>query len=200
MISPYIVLEGLDGCGKSTLSNNLRQALEDQGHRVVQTREPGSHLVGFNVRDFVLSHQKVSPVALELLFQADRAEHTYKCEELIEEGYTVISDRSYISGLAYGLSCGVSFSLLESVMRYSIQSYPSHVIFIDVPIEVLEQRKSGDEKTREESKGRTFTERVLSQFKRVINNRILIPEITEVIELDGTMSEEELLEDVLRLF
>lgn len=97
----YIVFEGIDYCGKTTQSRDLVDWMNDNGDYAEWTREPGSPLMDLNVRDFVLGKAAVDSVALELILQADRAEHTAVVKKLIEEdGKNVVSDRSCFSGIA----------------------------------------------------------------------------------------------------
>lgn len=156
----YIVLEGLDGSGKTTHLANAASFLEKQGIPVVTTREPGSPHIALKVRDLVLSHQKLNPAALELLFEADRAEHTGWVKEQLEQGKWVLSDRSYISGLAYSNACGTPFEKVAPIMEYAIQVYPDFGILFDITVETMLERRSGDKKTREEAKSREFHEKV----------------------------------------
>lgn len=172
MKNKLIVFEGIDGCGKSTHSEALVKRLEAKGHKAVWTREPGSPLLdgtpwaGLNLREFILSKKKVSPRALELLLQADRAEHTAKVKELLDEGYWVVSDRSFVSGLAYGIACDNPKHLLESVVEFAISVYPDKIFFLDIGVDVAKKRREdrGGKPTREEAKSDKFARSVRDQF------------------------------------
>jgi dTMP kinase len=219
MENKYIVFEGIDGCGKSSHSENLVKRLINSGHKAIWTREPGSPLINLKVRDFVLSHEKISPASLELLMQADRAEHTAKVKQLLEDGYFVVSDRSFMSGLAYGVACGNKVQDIWNLLKFAIQVFPSHIFFLDIPIEEATKRRfeRGDtSSTREESKGDSFTEKVRENFLRIskdlnslnsINgqkfaiNKLNCPFLGEielstnfpkVFEIDGTLSKEQI--------
>ncbi len=97
----FIVVEGGEGCGKDT---QIRLLQEKYGDEIVFTREPGGTPLGKTIRDMVLhhSHGTVSLPAELFLFLADRAQHA---EEVIvpalAAGKTVISNRSWVSFLAY---------------------------------------------------------------------------------------------------
>lgn len=97
----FIVVEGGEGCGKDT---QIRRLEEKYGDKIVFTREPGGTPLGKTIRDMVLhhSHGTVTLPAELFLFLADRAQHA---EEVIfpalSAGKTVISNRSWVSFLAY---------------------------------------------------------------------------------------------------
>lgn len=169
----YIVVEGLDASGKTTQSKMLVEHLISQGKKAVWSREPGSPLISdyLNVRDLILSHKKLSQQALELLLIADRAEHTTKVKELIEQGTYVVADRSYISGLAYGTACGNNFETLMSLYSYAIQIYPDHVFILNMPLEEAEKRRQlrNETATREEVKGCEFKLQVQQNFLNLCN-------------------------------
>lgn len=197
-MSLYIVFEGLDGCGKTTHSKSLVERMKGWGKNAVWTREPGSPLISLNVRDLVLSHQELSPRALELLFQADRAEHTAKVKELTNKGISVVSDRSYISGLAYALANGNDERRLKAILDYSIRTQPDLVFFMDISPEEVEVRKvnRGEKQTREETKGIEFTRKVSEQFNAMFEELSQgdfweTPQ-TKMIKIDATLSKEEI--------
>ncbi len=168
MISPqYFVIDGIDGCGKTTQAYLLHHFIVNElKQRCILTREPGSPFTMLNVRNFVLSNKKVSPQALELLFCADRAEHTEIIKQKLDEGIWVVSDRSFISGFAYGMACGHSYEELKELARFSIQRYPDKVIYLETSLKTaMARRENRAEKTREESKGDEFMRDVIRGFE-----------------------------------
>lgn len=101
----YIALEGIDGCGKTTQTNILKEYFEKQGKEVVLTREPRkSGLIGDLVHKVLLGQEKLPTTAIQYLFSADRAAHH---EELVlpslKEGKVVITDRCFWSAIVYGI-------------------------------------------------------------------------------------------------
>jgi dTMP kinase len=154
MSAQYIAFEGIDGSGKGMQISKLCERLEQIGQRFVCTREPGSKHISLNVRDFLLGDKPVNPRAMELLYQADRAEHTAWVKDRLDAGIWVLSDRSYVSGLAYALSWGYTFEELAGLVKFSLNAYPSMVIFLDIPLEEAERRRTarGEPATREEKR------------------------------------------------
>ncbi len=104
-MSMLITIEGGEGSGKSTLIEELAQALAQDGKRVLQTREPGGCKLAEEIRDRLLkadSNTAIGTEAETLLFLAARAQHV---EELIEpalrKGIIVLCDRFNDSTIAY---------------------------------------------------------------------------------------------------
>lgn len=103
MAGLFLTLEGGDGTGKSTQQRMLAAWLEQEGHEVVATREPGGTDLGLEVRHLVL-HRKghVAPRAEALLYAADRAHHVATVvRPAIERGAIVVQDRFLDSSVAY---------------------------------------------------------------------------------------------------
>lgn len=95
----FIVLEGIDGTGKSTISKKLRAWLEEKGREVVLTAEPTGDWLGMAVRR--ANNEDLDPRTESLLFTADRCQHTLRIEEMLKKGKVVICDRYYGSTVAY---------------------------------------------------------------------------------------------------
>jgi dTMP kinase len=97
-----IVFEGIDGCGKSTQLVLAAKALRARGLDVVETREPTDGPFGRRIREMARSGDRVPPkTELEWFFE-DRREHMrLVVEPAIAAGEIVLSDRSYISTVAY---------------------------------------------------------------------------------------------------
>lgn len=169
----YIAFEGIDGCGKTTQVELFAKKLEQMGEKVLITREPGSPHIGLKVRDFLLGHAKVDGRALELLFQADRAEHTAWVKRQLAAGYWVISDRSYVSGLAYALSWNHNISMLAPILNYSLHVRPGLVVYMSMSTEEAMQRVADKgSNTREEARGPEVMERISSSFQDLIFNEL----------------------------
>lgn len=202
----YVAFEGLDGCGKSTQSEWLVKRLQERGEKALWTREPGSPLIGINLRELILSHAKVEKATLELILQADRAEHTAKVKQLLDEGYWIISDRSAISGYVYGTACGNNPHQLLNVMAYSIQVYPDQVFYFDIPVEEAERRRiaRGLPATREEVKGLAFKNTLRDSFKHLCKTPLKnkLGGNVPMLEVDGMLPKAEvanLIDRVLEL-
>jgi dTMP kinase len=100
----YIVLEGIDGAGKSTQIKMLKEWLEDNGFNVETIVEPTDFEIGALIRELLTRSDAESDSMQKtfgLLFAADRLMLMDKIERLENENTVVISDRSFYSSLAY---------------------------------------------------------------------------------------------------
>jgi thymidylate kinase len=88
----FIVFEGIDGSGKSSVCKRLAKELEN----VVITAEPTDSKIGMLIRTMDVSRETEA-----LLFVADRADHTVQIKKWVDDGKIVICDRYYASTLAY---------------------------------------------------------------------------------------------------
>jgi dTMP kinase len=136
----FIVLEGIDGAGKSTQARLLAEWFERRGYEVVLTKEPTDTPFGKLIRRLVLTGgregiidgAKISHEAEALLFAADRAEHVDKLiRPSLEAGKVVISDRYFYSSLAYQWARGLDLEWLINLNRFAIR--PNLVVLLDLP-------------------------------------------------------------------
>lgn len=105
MAGKFIVMEGLDGSGKSTQLRLLEQNLHDLGYATDVTAEPTASAVGGLLRDALCGYTKRTPAEMAALFVLDRIQHNvnpvWGINKMLEQGRVVISDRYYYSSLAY---------------------------------------------------------------------------------------------------
>lgn len=97
-----IVLEGLDGTGKSTQLPRLAERLATCGHRVLRTAEPYDCAPGRRIREIAKSGAAVAPEQELALFLEQRRLHVRECiEPALARGEVVLSDRYFLSTVAY---------------------------------------------------------------------------------------------------
>jgi dTMP kinase len=135
----FIVIEGLDGSGKTTQARLLVQKLRSS-HKAVYTTEPSRGKIGSFIREFCLFEEKRLDSATEaLLFAADRIEHIQnEVVPALNKGLLVISDRYLYSSLAYQGSTGLSLEWIEAINKHALK--PDLAVFIDVAPETVMQR------------------------------------------------------------
>jgi dTMP kinase len=141
----FIVLEGGDGCGKSTQVKRLVSRLQDLGREVVATREPGATETGAAIRLLVLGGDHLDPRAEALLIAADRAEHVAEViRPALDRGAVVVSDRYIPSSLAYqGVARGLGVEEIARLSEWATGGLqPDLVVVFDVPADDAERRRA----------------------------------------------------------
>lgn len=108
-----IVFEGLDGCGKSTQLARAAETLRAADKEVIVTREPTDGPWGRRIRAMAKNAEPVAPETELEWFFADRREHMRDVvEPAMAAGKIVLSDRSYISTVAYQGARGLDPALI----------------------------------------------------------------------------------------
>jgi len=169
MLGSLIVLEGIDGCGKTTQAGLLDSALS--AHRkVVRLREPGGTVVGERIREVLAdpSHAEMTARTELLLYMAARAQLAYeKIGPALRGGLIVLLDRYYHSTAAYqggasGLGVGKVLDLVETLKFPK----PDLVILLDLdPAEAAKRMNRAPD--RIEAKGPEYQWRVRSTFLKM---------------------------------
>ena len=95
----FLVFEGIDGSGKSTVARMMYERMNAAGRPSILTAEPTDSWVGDMVRRG--NREAASPFTETLLYVADRAEHTAHIERWLNDGKHVVCDRYVGSTLAY---------------------------------------------------------------------------------------------------
>lgn len=140
----FIVIEGLDGSGKTTQINLLRDQLQGRGEACYLTAEPTELPTGKFLRSIMRGEVKADPKTVAALFAADRIEHIFHPEEgllqKLAEGYHVIASRYYFSSLAYQ-SEFADPAWVASLNMLAKRTLPADLtIFLDLEPEVSMQR------------------------------------------------------------
>jgi len=163
----FIVFEGGDGAGKTTQVNLLCTALQQCGHDVLTTREPGDTWLGGQIRHLVLSPDsgEISPKAEALLYNADKAQHLAEVvRPALEQGRIVVSDRYVDSTIAYqGAGRALSVDEVARLAGWATDGLvPDLTVLLDVdPVTAAERM---DNRDRMESAGDEFHRRVRDNF------------------------------------
>lgn len=130
----FVCFEGGEGAGKSTQSGLLRSWLEERGHTVLLTFEPGDTPVGQALRRIVLSPEtgELSHRTEALLYAADKAEHVDTVVlPALARGEVVITDRYVDSSLAYqGAGRDLLLADVERVNRWATGDLRPHLTVV----------------------------------------------------------------------
>lgn len=134
----FIVLEGLEGAGKSTAVATIKQFLQENVNQFMLTREPGGTNVGETVRQLIKQtskHESLDARAELLLLYASRIQ-LVECviKPALSKGTWVLADRFELSTFAYqGGGRGIDKQMIEQLSTFCLQGFiPDLVIFLDV--------------------------------------------------------------------
>lgn len=141
----FVVLDGNEGCGKSTQIERLRQRIESTGREVLAVRDPGSTRIGEKIRQILLDpdHRELGMRCEMLLYMAARAQLMAELiRPALERNAAVLSDRFVSSTLAYQLDGdGMSFDEITETARVALRgTMPALTIILDLPIEISFER------------------------------------------------------------
>ena len=124
----YIVFEGMVGSGKTTQSKKLFEYLQEKypERKIIQAREPGSTIIAQEIRLLAQSRvfeEEMDPVCEAYLYAASRAQSLrHLVRPTLEAGGVVISDRSFISSLAYqGEARGLWFDRVLEINKQAVE-------------------------------------------------------------------------------
>ena len=185
----FLSMEGLDGSGKGTQLERLRDTMDRYGFEVVMTREPGGTPIGEKIREILLDRENtgMADVTEALLYAASRAQHVReKILPAVAEGKVVLCDRYLDSSVAYqggGRQLGI-----DEVLRINSPAVegamPDLTVFLDLDHrESLRRRCSASEPDRLEMETENFHARVEDGYHQLIARD---PDRFVVVDAGGT--------------
>jgi dTMP kinase len=191
--SLFLVVEGLDGAGTTTISARLAEELRVRDLRVRLTAEPTDGPLGSLLRAHVKGDVDLDEQTAALVFTGDRADHLGQViRPALRRGEWVVCDRYLLSTLAYQGAAGVS---REAVLAASEGfDVPDVTFVLDVPEEARAQRLAARSK-EERYEGAELAEELRRSYEESIELLRSAGHRIEVI--DASRSIEKVLEDVL---
>ena len=163
--------EGIEGVGKSTQINLLKEYLESNGYSTEILREPGSTITGESIRSILLdSKENLSSESELLLMFAARA-------QLISEKVNnsnsdiILFDRFYDASLAYqGFGRNLPIDFIHSLITFINCPEPRLTFLLDISVQDGFERKVNDVKDRIESAGNEFFQKVREGYLDIAKN------------------------------
>lgn len=187
----FITLEGIEGAGKSSCLKVVTELLQNAGHEVLVTREPGGTPLGEELRNLLLGHKHAGmadDTELLLMFAA-RAEHLRnKIEPAIQAGQWVLCDRFTDATYAYqGGGRGLDTRKIKRLEDWVQQGVkPDLTLLLDLPVATgLERASSRSAPDRIESEASGFFQRVREAYLAIAAEE---PERVKVIDASRSFS------------
>lgn len=191
MIGKFIVLEGPDGSGKSTMAQKIGQYFSELGREIEFTREPGGTDISEKIRELILdrNNTEMDYRTEALLYAAARAQLVNeKIIPWLEDGKIVISERFVYSSLVYqGLGRGLGMEEIKKINDFGTSGLkPDMVLLLDVePEKALKRKLSIDGGDRLENENISFHRDVYEGYRRLAN---FCPEV-RTINAERTIDE-----------
>ncbi len=184
----YILFEGIDGCGKSTQIELLKSHLN-----AVVTKEPGGTKLGVKLREILLHSDVESKEAELLLFLADRAEHFKEVIEPNLDKY-ILSDRGFISGIAYAMSSGFNMNFLIELNSFALNGVMPQkiVLFTITKEEAIKRVQTRGELDKIESRGFDYLMQIQDNMLKVVEHLEI-----ETLVVDASKSIDEINKEII---
>lgn len=193
----FMSFEGTEGVGKTTLIKRMADYLEQQGHAVLLTREPGGTPLAEQIRGLLLnpSDEAMTENCELLLIFAARAQHIAQViQPAIKAQQWVLSDRFVDASFAYqGGGRGLNQQSIALLQQQFVEVMPQITFWLDAPVEVGMQRaQKRGELDRFEQEKQVFFQRVREVYAQRAQ-----AEPQRFIRLDATQTPEHLFEQAI---
>lgn len=183
----FIVVEGLEGAGKSTAVHTIESLLKQHSRDCLVAREPGGTPVGEIIRSIIKdpnATQPLDPRAELLLFYAARIQLIENViRPALASGQSVLLDRFELSTFAYqGAGRGLDETMIQQLSTFCVvEMVPDVTVFLDISVqEGLERVVNRGEKDRMEQEEQAFFNRVYDAYHEHLNHQ------TDVIMIDAS--------------
>lgn len=170
----FIVIEGIDGSGKTSLVNDLYLWLIREGYDVVRTKEPTNGYFGQRINTHLTNkNSDLTPEQVTKLFFLDRNDHTenFLNPNLAREGRIILCDRYYHSTIAYQGSLGLDWRKIEEDSKNRFIK-PDLVIVLQVDPKEAISRIEKSRYSSERFEKKSFLEKVDEIYKYLGGNEI----------------------------
>lgn len=185
-----ITLEGIEGSGKTTQAELIRDLLTDRGYEVLITREPGGSPIGEKIRKILLdtSNRGMEPLTELLLYEASRHQHVKEViDPALRAGKVVVCDRFYDASTAYqGFGRGIEIDTVNMLNMVATGGRKADLtIVLDLPVDDGLTRL-GQNLDRIEAETVEFHERVRRGYLEVAQRE---PDRVRVVKATGSVEE-----------
>lgn len=198
----FITFEGIDGAGKSTQIDRLRNKLAERGLSVVATREPGGTDIGDTIRSLLLGSTDggMAPRAEALLYAASRAQLLHEViRPALAAHAVVLCDRYVDASIAYqGAGLGIGIDLVGNINHFATGGLKPNLTFLfDLPVEESKERvrvaRGQVQPDRIEQRNNEYFNSVRKEFLRIAAD-----DEARVIVLDALQAADRLEQEIWR--
>ncbi|NLB15892.1 MAG: dTMP kinase [Clostridiales bacterium] len=194
----FIVFEGIDGSGKTTVINSVNSYLESIGCSVFLTREPTDNRVGSMIRKFIKGEgdYELDERVIAALFAADRLDHILRpggINEKLGAGVNVICDRFWLSSCAYQTGAFPMEYILELNKGAMELVQPDLTVYLSVDVSVALSRVDARGEEREHYESRERLGKISRNYEKAIGIR---KEADNIVIVDASRDEAAILDEV----
>ncbi|MDO5048169.1 MAG: dTMP kinase [Anaerococcus sp.] len=196
----FIVFEGPDGSGKSTVLREVKKRLLADGLDIVDIREPGGTVISEKIRDIIIDNdnKKMTSRCEALLFAASRAQLVEeKVRPLLKAGKIILSDRFVLSSLLYqGVGRGLGIEDVKKINDFAIGGLsPDLTIFFNIDYKTALLRKRANfSADRLENEDFDFHKKIFDAYLSLADRYQ-----DNIKKIDATLSVKEVTDQAIRL-
>ena len=185
----FVVIEGIDGTGKSTLARAVQKSLAHAGVDCLCTFEPTDGPWGKKLRESFSGRKRLSLEEELELFLKDRREHVEKeILPALRSGKAVVCDRYYLSTMAYQGARGMDMEKIRR--RNEVFPTPDIAFLLELPVEEAVKRITG-------SRGEALNNFEKEEYLRKVAENFNSMHEDFIVRLDASYPEDELLEKAM---
>ncbi len=200
MKSKFIVFEGPDGSGKSTILKKVKESLIEEGHEIYDFREPGGTPISEKIRNIILDNDNAEMTARceALLYAASRAQLLKeKIKPLLDRGAIVLCDRFVLSSLMYqGIGRDLGIEQVKAINDFAIgQTKPDLTIFFNIDYKTaIDRKRKNFESDRLENEEDDFHRRIFDGYIDLSKKYK-----DQIVTVDATQSIDQVTKDCLSI-
>lgn len=195
---PGIVIdfEGIDGSGKRTQAETLKDSFRAEGYKVVLYSYPDyDSPYGKIIKDFLDNKINLNPDEQFLLYLNDIVKDREDIRKRVSEGYMVILDRYIPSTIAYQCANNFDYEKAKEIIRLVDVSLPDIIVYLDTPVKLSEERKIKQKNHKDRFEGDAA---LLQEVRNYYEKMIYEGFPSRWMRADGTREIKEISEEIFQ--